>query len=411
MIYINNSTEFIEIPRFSAKLGDRLVLINQITKLELSVNFEDDGLGSYYRIPVSDIIERFETGQYDYYLYGGDFDLGKGILQFDDFSKKVVEYNDDIEVIQYTPDMEYTPVPDRVLKIEKNGVYDVKSYDKADVDVKPQPAILPNNTKFKGSNQTECPSFDYRNITDAYELFYENRNLVKIGEMLNTGNITRTNEMFALCTNLKSVPLFDTSNVTDMNDMFAYCYALTSIPAFNTSKVTNMSNMFSLCRNITSIPLFDTSNVTNMYYMFQGCSKLTSIPALDTSKVTNMSHMFGGTNELTTIPLLDASNVNNISEMFGRMYVEVNKLTNLGGFTNMGKAFTSAQTLDLRYTSHYHFDQLTNQSVQNIIDTVFDMNQNTKGGSATIKFNSYVLDDITDAQKSQLAAKGWTLTN
>ena len=84
MIYINNSTEFIEIPRFSAKLGDRLVLINQITKGEISINFEDDGLGSYYRIPVSDIIERFETGQYDYYLYGGDFDLGKGILQFDD---------------------------------------------------------------------------------------------------------------------------------------------------------------------------------------------------------------------------------------------------------------------------------------------------------------------------------------
>ena len=334
MIYINNSTEFIEIPRFSAKLGDRLVLINQITKVEISINFEDDGFGSYYRIPIGDIIERFETGQYDYYLYGGDFDLGKGILQFDDFSKKVVEYNDDIEVIQYTPDMEYTPVPDRVIKIENNGVYDIKSYDKADVDVKPQPAILPNNTRFENSNQTECPSFDYRNITTAYYLFYHNSNLVKIGEMLNTGNIT------------------------------------------------NMGNMF------------------------QGCSKLTSIPALDTSKVTNMSNMFGGTNELITIPLLDTSNVKNISEMFGREYVEVNKLANLGGFTNMGKAFTSAQTLDLRYTYY-----LTNQSVQNIIDTVYDMNQNTQGGSATLRLKYYVIDAMSDAQKSQLAAKGWTLTN
>ena len=114
---------------------------------------------------------------------------------------------------------------------------------------------------------------------------------------------------------------------------------------------------------------------------------------------------------MNLLPLLDASNVNNISEMCGRMYVEVNKLTNLGGFTNMGKAFTSAQTLDLRYTSPYPFDQLTNQSVQNIIDTVYDMNLNTQGGSATIKFNYYVLKDITDTQKSQLAAKGWTLTN
>lgn len=306
MIYINNSTEFIEIPRFSAKLGDRLVLINQITKLELSVTFEDDGLGSYYRIPVGDIIERFETGQYDYYLYGGDFDLGKGILQFDDFSKRVVEYNDDIEVIQYTPDMEYTPVPDRVLKIEKNGVYDIKSYDKADVDVKPQPAILPNGTKFQGSNQTECPSFDYRNITDAEWLFYNNSDLVKIGEMLNTGNITNMSYMFYICVDLKSVPLFDTSNVTEIESMFGIC----------------------------------------------------------------------------------------------------SDLTDLGGLTNMGKAFTSAQTLDISDSS-----KLTNQSVQNLIDTIYDMNLNTKGGSATLKLSKSVINSMSDTQKSQLAAKGWTLTN
>ena len=306
MIYINNSTEYIEIPRFSAKLGDRLVLINQITKVELSVNFEDDGLGSYYRIPVGDIIERFETGQYDYYLYGGDSDLGKGILQFDDFSKKVVEYNDDIEVIQYTPDMEYTPVPDRVIKIENNGVYDVKSYDKADVDVKPQPAILPNNTTFKSSNQTECPSFDYRNITNAYYLFYNNSNLVKIGEMLNTGNITNMKYMFYICVHLKSVPLFDTSNVTEIDSMFGSC----------------------------------------------------------------------------------------------------SDISDLGGLTNMGKAFTSAKTLDISSTS-----KLTNQSVKNIIDTVYDMNLNTKGGSATLKLSQSVINSMSDTQKSQLAAKGWTLTN
>ena len=306
MIYINNSTEFIEIPRFSAKLGDRLVLINQITKGELSINFEDDGLGSYYRIPVGSIIERFETGQYDYYLYGGDLDLGKGILQFDDFSKKVVEYNDDIEVIQYTPDMEYTPVPDRVLKIEKNGVYDIKSYDKADVDVKPQPAILPNNSRFQSSNQTECPSFDYRNMTIAYYMFYDNYNLVKMGEMLNTGNITNISYMFSACTKLPSVPLFDTSNVTKIENMFGSC----------------------------------------------------------------------------------------------------SDITDLGGLTNMGKAFTSAQTLDISSSS-----KLTNQSVQNLIDTVFDMNQNTKGGSATLKLSQSVINSMSDTQKSQLAAKGWTLTN
>ena len=378
MIYINNSTEFIEIPRFSAKLGDRLVLINQITKVEISINFEDDGLGSYYRIPVGDIIGRFETGQYDYYLYGGDFDLGKGILQFDDFSKKVVEYNDDIEVIQYTPDMEYTPVPDRVLKIEKNGVYDTKLYDKADVDVLPEPAILPNNTKFKGSNQTECPSFDYRNITDAYELFSSNSKLVKIGEMLNTGNITRTNEMFTNCKSLTSIPKMDTSNVTDMNIMFNSCYKITSVPQMDTSKVTRMSQTFINCYSLTSVPKMDTSNVTDMNYMVGWCSSLTTIPQLDTSKVTTMIGTFQSSE----------------------------KITDLGGFTNLGKAFTNSQNVNISYSP-----LLTNKSVQNIIDTVFDMNLNTKGGSATLKLSQSVINSMSDAQKSQLAAKGWTLTN
>ena len=378
MIYINNSTEFIEIPRFSAKLGDRLVLINQITKVELSVTFEDDGLGSYYRIPVSDIIERFETGQYDYYLYGGDFDLGKGILQFDDFSKKVVEYNDDIEVIQYTPDMEYTPVPDRVLKIEKNGVYDTKLYDKADVDVKPQPAILPNNTKFSSSNQTECPSFDYRNITNAELLFYNNINLVKIGEMLNTGNITNGGSMFGDCHKLTYIPAIDTGNINNMRTMFYECTSITSIPDINTSNVTDMYMMFYGCSNLTTIPLLDTSNVTEMYGMLAFCQKLTSIPALDTSKVKNISNMA----------------------------IYCYSLKNLGGFVNLGKAFTSAQTLDISKS-----DLLTNQSVQNLIDTVFDMNLNTQGGSATLRLSQSVINSMSDAQKSQLAAKGWTLTN
>ena len=42
---------------------------------------------------------------------------------------------------------------------------------------------------------------------------------------------------------------------------------------------------------------------------------------------------------------------------------------------------------------------------------VYDMNQNTQGGSATLKLSQTVVDAMTDTQKTQLAAKGWTLTN
>ena len=80
-------------------------------------------------------------------------------------------------------------------------------------------------------------------------------------------------------------------------------------------------------------------------------------------------------------------------------------LTSVGGFVNLGKSFTSAQTV------YFNYPNPDNQSVQNIIDSVYDMNLNTQGGSAILKLAQTVIDAMSDEQKSQLAAKGWTLTN
>ena len=152
----------------------------------------------------------------------------------------------------------------------------------------------------------------------------------------------------------------------------------------------------------TVLPDYDFSDITDMSEMFYNCSNLTSITTIDTSNVTNMNSMFSGCMSLKSIHQLDTSNVTNVINMF----IYCGDLTDLGGLTNMGKAFTSAQTLDISSSS-----KLTNQSVQNLIDTVFDMNQNTKGGSATLKLSQSVINSMTETQKSQLAAKGWTLTN
>ena len=163
-----------------------------------------------------------------------------------------------------------------------------------------------------------------------------------------------------------------------------------------------MEQMFVYCSSITDIPAFDTSKVTRMSYMFDRCGSLTTIPAFNTSKVTTMSYMFRSCLKLTTIPILDMSSVDDITNMF----ISDEKLTDLGGFTNLGKAFKYDETFNLSFTS-----RLSNQSVQNIIDTIYDMNLNTKGVSATLKLAQTVINAMTDEQKSQLAAKGWTLTN
>lgn len=84
-----------------------------------------------------------------------------------------------------------------------------------------------------------------------------------------TGKRTSLENMFHLCENLISAPLFDTSKVTNMRRLFSFCDKLISVPLFNTTNVINMDGMFAHCYNLTSIPIFDIRNVKNISYMLQ----------------------------------------------------------------------------------------------------------------------------------------------
>ena len=280
------------------------------------------------------------------------------------------------------------------VEIVKNGVYlpekDSDGYNKITVNVAPTPVQEKSVNITENGTKRIVPDSGYNlsgvdvNVNVAPKKSVINggnitfRDTTEIDDNIEIVGLTTCFHMFDYCSSLISIPKLDTSNVTNMYRMFYYCSSLTSVPEMNTSNVTNMSDMFYRCSSLTSIPLFNTSNVTDMTFMFSNCSSLTSIPQLDTS------------------------NVNNISNMI--FYCE--SLTNLGGFINLGKAFTSSQTLNISYTSN-----LTNQSIQNLIDTVYDMNLNTQGGKATLRLKQTVIDAMSDTQKSQLAAKGWTLTN
>ena len=275
-----------------------------------------------------------------------------------------------------------TPVQVKSVNITENGVKRIvpdSGYNLSGVDVNVKvPLKLINGTKLSKSNLSDFSYYDFSDITDMDDLFYG-------------------------CTKLTSVPTLYTSNTISMNRMFHSCYKLISIPYMDTSNVKSMVMMFKYCSNLTSVPDLNTSNVTDMSDMFDDCENLISIPDLDTSNVTDMNWMFGSCSKLTSIPLLNASKVT--ESMYGT-FMFCDALTDLGGFNNLGKSFKSSKEVNLTYS-----DKLTNQSVQNIIDSVFDMKLNTQGGKATLRLNQTVIDAMTDTQKSQLAAKGWTLTN
>lgn len=281
-----------------------------------------------------------------------------------------------------TVDVPPTPTQEKSVNITENGTQRIvpdSGYNLSGVDVNVKvPLKLINGTKLSKSKLSDFSYYDFSDITDMDYMFYGCSNLMSV-PTLYTSNTTSMNKMFHSCEKLITIPTMDTSKVKSMNMMFTYCSNLTSVPALNTSNVTDMNMMFADCLNITSIPALYTSNVTDMDWMFQGCEKLTSIPLLDASKETE--------------------------SLYGT-FMWCYALTDLGGFTNLGKAFSRSKDVNLSDS-----DKLTNQSVQNLIDTVYDMNLNTQGGKATLRLKQTVIDAMSDTQKSQLAAKGWTLTN
>ena len=200
-------------------------------------------------------------------------------------------------------------------------------------------------------------------------------------------------------------PLIDTSNAKSMNYMFKSCSSLTTIPLLNTSKVISMNYMFNGCSSLTSIPLLDTSKVTNMNYMFYNCSKLTTIPQFDTGNVTSMTSMFDTCTSLTTIPLLDTSSVTSMNYIFG--FTELSKLTDLGGFKNLGAQPTLSGTNDNYFL--YKAPNITHDSAMNIINNLYD--RASAGYSViTLKFATKTLALLSDDDKAIATNKGWIIS-
>ena len=226
-------------------------------------------------------------------------------------------------------------------------------------------------------------------------------------DLVSSTNLT---EMFYKCTSLEKVPLFDTSNVVNMSGMFDMFTnpgntLLTQLPLFNTSNVTNMDEAFAGLKALQAIPLFDTSEVTSMEGTFANCFAITSVPQLDTSSNTSFNSTFHRCFGLQTVPLLDAHLVTNLNSMFGAC----SKLTNLGGLTNLGKAFTGSNQyghlLDLSVSS-----VLTKESIMNVINNLAAPD-NTAVTDATLKLSAASYALLTAEDIAIATAKNWSVTS
>ena len=238
------------------------------------------------------------------------------------------------------------------------------------------------------------------------------------------------------------------SNVTSMASAFAY-YQGDVIPniTFLSNKVTNFSSCFVNCSNITTIPQIDTSNGTNFSVMFSGCSKLTEVPLINTSKGTTFNSMFTGCVSLETIPQIDTSNGTNFASMFyftsssklktipklnmskatnissliysssGGNQSHLAELENLGGFENLGEAYSTTSnanysyyTLDILSNARSEAcNKITHESLMNVINNLYDIG--AKGcNTQKLQLGSLNLSKLTADEIAIATNKGWTVS-
>ena len=247
-----------------------------------------------------------------------------------------------------------------------------------------------------------------KQLTTAMAMFKGCRKLKTIDGLtyFDFSKVTSLNSLFESCESLESIPYFDTSSCTSMQGTFYNTRKLTNIPLYDTSNVTYMRTMFYMS-GITQMPMFNTSKVTNMEGILKYAPNLEVFPELDTSNVTNMSSAFYNASSLKEIKKINLGKVTNID----RLLVYCNELTILGGFENLGQAYSTTQSANY---VNYKLDlssctKLTHDSLMNVINNLYDIA--TKGvATQQLVLGSTNLAKLT-AEEIQIATdKGFSVS-
>lgn len=204
--------------------------------------------------------------------------------------------------------------------------------------------------------------------------------LVFIPNFQRMQDITSAKYMFADNVSLVLVPNYcDFSNCYSAEGAFSYCTALPRIKKL--SLAWDCNSMFSGCMNLEYIDEIiqpdGMARFMNGESMFYDCQNLKSLPEIDCYWTENIMNM------LMSCP----------------------KLTDVGGFKDLGNKLETGQTLDLSMSS-----RLTDESINNILSKLYNLKTIAPGDkTATIIFAKSVYARITQEQIQEAGYKGWTI--
>lgn len=310
---------------------------------------------------------------------------------------------------------------------------------------------LPNGISFKSSTWTtfDTDPYDWSQVYSGTEMFTSCSSLETLaGTGIENAYFLDMYRMFNVCVNLKSLKLqgkpvdasyafrlnsnlidvdwsgIDWSDLVNAYAMFEECNAeaLKTIDLSTTGSLRKAPYMF-YKTHISTVPNINCSNVEIASYMFgdtditeislnmphcvegtglfKNCKMLKTVN-LEGFKYNEMtSEMFWRCDVLETVNGLDCSSVDSLNLMFYECY----NLKNINGLQNLGGGFKSNRTLDLS-----HSNLLTVESVQNIINNLYNLNLLKTVYKGTIKLHPDVFA-LVPAEDIELAtSKNWIIT-
>lgn len=241
---------------------------------------------------------------------------------------------------------------------------------------------------------------DWNNKEDKTNLdyFLNYRKDVFLFPNIDTSNVVSASNAFQ-DSSIGVFPTLDFDNLENAYWMFAYS-KVQQLPATRFPKVTNASDMFSNTQ-LTKVPDLYLPEATNTSSILVGTQQAEEVGDIYIPKSNELGALLGWSYNVHKVGKIHLNGVANMTELFP----STDGIQELGGFPGLGESFIDDnQSLVLSNSSG-----LTNESIQNIIDTIYDLTQN--GHTATITLHSDVFNNVTDAQKEQATAKGWTIAS
>lgn len=211
-------------------------------------------------------------------------------------------------------------IPTGELSITSNGIYDVKNYASANVEV-PGGSINVDWTEigYEGQpqsiEQSVIDGYNYakqikdtwtNSVIDGYARYYGDFNLIFFPSV-NNSNMTRMACIFQNCYSLLKVGYMQTEKMDSIGTAFRDCFQLREVFDID-SKITSgtfsMDNLFYRCVNLENAPNISSTRRTNAQNAFYGCTKLKHVPQFNLGTqsgqgVSSMQNMFTNCSSLT----------------------------------------------------------------------------------------------------------------